>query len=89
MHHNLNQLHAELTAAGIAVPALGSYTDDSGAPVLHTYDDHGAIVPLPKAAARVVKAHTPRPTQRDAALALLRASDNPEIQALLTVLGLA
>ena len=89
MPHALPQLRAELAAAGIAVPALGSYTDDSGAVTIHTYSDKGEIVPLPKAAAKVVKAHVPQPTPREAALALLRASDDPETRALLTVLGLA
>jgi len=86
---NLHQLHAELAKAGIAVPALGSYTDDSGAVTIHAYSDTGEIVPLPKAAAKVVKAHVPQPTEREAALAALRASDNPETRALLIVLGLA
>lgn len=81
--HNLNQLHEELTKAGIAVPALG--TDASG---VHTYDANGNIVPLPKAAAKVVKAHQPQPTQRDTDLATVRASDDPVMQALVRLLGL-
>jgi hypothetical protein len=87
--YNLNQLHAELTKAGVTVPALGSYTDDSGALVLHTYSDTGAAIPLPKAAAKIVKAHKPTPTQRDALLAIVRASEDPAIQALVRLLGLA
>ena len=86
---NLHQLHAELGKAGIVVPALGSYTDDSGVVTIHAYSDTGEIVPLPKAAAKVVKAHVPQPTAHEAALTLLRASDNPDTRALLTVLGLA
>jgi hypothetical protein len=89
MATNLNQLHAELTKAGIAVPALGSYTDAAGALVIHTYDAAGAIVPLPKAAAKIVKAHTPQPTPRDADLATVRASADPTVQALARLLGLA
>lgn len=84
MPHDLERLHAELAAAGVAVPALGSV---DGVP--HTYDASGAIVPLPKAAARVVKAHRPRPTARDADLATVRASSDPVIRALLRLLGLA
>jgi hypothetical protein len=83
MAHNLPQLHAELTKAGVAVPALG--TDASG---IHTYDDHGTIIPLPKAAAKIVKAHQPQPTQRDADLATVRASTDPAIVALVRLLGL-
>jgi hypothetical protein len=87
--HDLSQLQAELTKAGVNVPALGSYTDDSGAVVIHSYDAAGAIVPLPKAAAKIVKAHTPQPTPRDADLATVRASADPTVQALLRLLGLA
>lgn len=83
MSYDLPQLHAELTKDGIAVLALG--TDANG---VHTYDDKGNIVPLPKAAAKIVKAHTPQPTQRDADLATVRASDDPTIQALVRLLGL-
>lgn len=88
MSHNLPQLHAELTAAGITVPALGSYTDESGALIVHSYDDKGDIVPLPKAAAKIVKAHQPQPTQRDTDLATVRASEDPAVQALVRLLGL-
>ena len=83
MSHNLNQLHAELTTAGITVPALGSI---AGIP--HSYDDKGNIVPLPKAAAKIVKAHQPQPTQRDTDLATVRASADPVTQALVRLLGL-
>jgi hypothetical protein len=86
---HLHQLHAELTKAGVSVPALGSYTDDAGALVLHTYSDTGEIVPLPRAAAKVVKAHQPQPTQRDTDLATVRASGDPAVQALVRLLGLA
>ena len=88
MSHNLSQLHAELTKAGVAVPALGSVTDESGAVTIHSYDDKGNIVPLPKAAAKIVKAHTPQPTQQDADLATVRASDDSVMQALVRLLGL-
>lgn len=84
MPHNLHQLHAELGKAGIAVPALGS--DANG---VHTYSDRGEIVPLTKAAAKIIKAHKPKPTAHETALATLRASDNPDTKALLIVLGLA
>jgi hypothetical protein len=84
MNHNLPQLHAELTKAGVNVPALG--TDDSG---IHTYDAAGAAIPLPKAAAKIVKAHKPTPTQREALLSIVRASEDPAIQALVRLLGLA
>jgi hypothetical protein len=87
--HNLPQLHAELTKAGVNVPALGSYTDDSGALVLHTYSPDGQPVPLPKAAAKIVKAHKPAPTPRAALLSIVRASEDPTIQALVRLLGLA
>jgi hypothetical protein len=81
--HNLAQLHAELTKAGVAVPALGITGDE-----LHTYSETGEMIPLPKAAAKVVKAHKPKPTAHEAALAALRASGNPDTKALLIVLGL-
>jgi hypothetical protein len=84
MTYDLAQLQAELTKAGVTVPALGA--DASG---VHTYDSAGAIVPLPKAAAKVIKAHTPQPTPRDADLATVRASADPALQALLRLLGLA
>jgi hypothetical protein len=83
MAHNLSQLHAELTRAGIAVPALGSA---DGIP--HTYDEHGVAIPLPKAAAKVVKSHRPQPTQRDTDLTTVRASADPVMQAFVRLLGL-
>jgi hypothetical protein len=82
--HNLTQLHGELKAAGVDVPALGSVDE-----IPHTYSDTGEVIPLPKAAAKIVKAHKPLPTPHEAALAALRASDNPDTKALLIVLGLA
>lgn len=83
MPHNLSQLHAELAAAGVALPALGSTGGQ-----LHAYSDLGAAVPLPEAAATVVEAHEPQPTPHEVALAALRASDHPDTKALLIVLGL-
>jgi hypothetical protein len=54
----LPQLQAELVAAGIEVPALGTHGDR-----LHTYDEDGAIVDLPPGAAAVVAAHEPVPPE--------------------------
>lgn len=84
MRYNLCELHVELKAAGIDVPALGLTGD-----VVHTYDAEGVAIDLPKAAAKVVKAHRPQPTPQVSALAALRASGNPDIKALMIVLGLA
>jgi len=84
MTFNLNQLHDELTKAGVAVPALGTI---DGVP--HTYSDTGEAIPLPKAAAKIVKAHKTTPTQREALLSIVRSSEDPAIQALVRLLGLA
>jgi hypothetical protein len=81
--HNLTQLHGELKAAGVDVPALGSVDE-----IPHTYSDTGEVIPLPKAAAKIVKAHRPQPTQRDTDLATVRASADPAVQALVRLLGL-
>lgn len=80
---NLNLLQDELAAAGCPVPALGV----TGG-VLHTY--RGAEpAPLPPDAAAVVAAHLPPDDPRTAALCALRASADPTIQHVLTLLGLA
>jgi hypothetical protein len=84
MSVNLAQLHRELAAAGIDVPALG-VTDG----IVHSYDDQGQQALLPNAALVIVAAHTPETTAHERDLALLRASADPTIQALLRVLGLA
>jgi hypothetical protein len=84
MSVDLNQLHAELATAGIEVPALGSAGGN-----LHTYSPEGLPIPLPKAAAKIVKAHKPAPTQREALLSIVRASEDPAMQALVRLLGLA
>lgn len=55
----LDQLQTELATAGIVVPALGVNGDD-----LHTYTAQGAYLDLPAAAAPVVAAHVPRPTDQ-------------------------
>ncbi len=51
---DLIQLKAELAAAGVPVNALGTDGD-----TIHTYDETGAIVDLPPAAAAVIAAHQP------------------------------
>ncbi|HET8627453.1 MAG TPA: hypothetical protein VFL91_08535 [Thermomicrobiales bacterium] len=56
----LDQLTTELAAAGIDVPALGQDGDD-----LHTYDPQGTYLDLPAAAAPVVAAHVPQPTDQE------------------------
>ena len=81
---NLPALQAELRAAGVAVPALGTNGDE-----LHTYSPAGEIIDLPPEAEAVVAAHLPAPSPREAALAALRASDDPAIRHVLTLLGLA
>lgn len=53
---DLRRLQAELAAAGITVPALGTNGDD-----LHTYDADGALLDLPPAAQAVLNAHVPPP----------------------------
>lgn len=80
---DLNLLQDELAAAGCPVPALGV----TGG-MLHTY--RGAEpAPLPPEAEAVVAAHLPPADPREAALAALRASDDPTIKHVLTLLGLA
>lgn len=59
---DLEQLQAQLQAAGISAPGLG--TDSGG---LFTYGPNGQPVDLPETAAAVVTAHTPEP--REAAVA--------------------
>lgn len=66
---DLNQLQAELVAAGIAVPALaasGGDLDATDAKTIHTYDAGGDIVDLPDTAQAVVDAHV---SQRAAQMA--------------------
>ena len=53
---DLNQLHAELTAAGVIVPALGTMGDN-----LHTYTAQGLVIDVPPGAQAVVNAHVPPP----------------------------
>lgn len=61
---DLPQLQAELIAAGVNVPALGTAGDD-----LHTYDAAGDSADLPPAAAAVIAAHVPVPTKDALAVA--------------------
>jgi hypothetical protein len=56
---NLIQLQAELAAAGVVVPALGT-----NGPAVFTYNPDGSFLELPPAAAPVVAAHTPAPIVR-------------------------
>lgn len=81
---HLPLLQEQLAAAGVPVPALGTDGDD-----LHTYTAGGEIADLPAAAAAVVAAHESPPHPREAALAALRASEDPAIRHVLTLLGLA
>lgn len=81
---DLNLLQDELAAAGCPAPALGVTGGD-----LHTYDVKGEPAPLPPEAEVVVAAHLPPADPREAALAALRASDDPAIKHVLTLLGLA
>lgn len=64
----LDQLVGELAASGVAVPALGvigDYTSAGATFDLHTYDAAGAYLDLPAAAAPVVAAHVPQPTDQE------------------------
>lgn len=59
---DLPRLQAELAAAGIVVPALGTGND-----LVHTYDESGVIAPLPPEAAAVIATHVPpEPTEPSA-----------------------
>lgn len=63
----LDQLMGELAASGVAVSALGvigDYTSAGATFDLHTYDAAGAYLDLPAAAAPVVAAHVPQPTDQ-------------------------
>lgn len=65
----LDQLQTELAAAGVVVPALGiigEYVNTGDEIDLHTYDATGAYLDLPAAAAPVVAAHVPQPTDQEA-----------------------
>jgi hypothetical protein len=53
---SLRQLEAELAAAGVTVRGLGIV---DGA--LHTYDEDGAVIDVPPAAAAIIAAHVPPP----------------------------
>ena len=55
---DLPRLQAELAAAGIDVPALGTGNDE-----VHTYDVKGVIMDLPAAAAPIIAAHVPPESQ--------------------------
>lgn len=64
----LDQLMGELAASGVAVSALGvigDYTSAGATFDLHTYDAAGAYLDLPAAAAPVVAAHVPQPTDQE------------------------
>ena len=64
----LDQLVGELAASGVAVSALGvigDYTSAGATFDLHTYDAAGAYLDLPAAAAPVVAAHVPQPTDQE------------------------
>lgn len=72
---NLPQLAAELAAAGIAVPALGTAGDD-----LHAYDEDGVAIDLPTEAAAMVAAHVPEPPPNGWSIirSLIPYSEGPE-----------
>lgn len=64
----LDQLMGELAASGVVVPALGvigQYVNTGDEIDLHTYDAAGAYLDLPAAAAPVVAAHVPQPTDQE------------------------
>lgn len=64
----LDQLQLELAASGVAVSALGvigDYTSAGATFDLHTYDAAGAYLDLPAAAAPVIAAHVPQPTDQE------------------------
>ena len=64
----LDQLVDELAASGVVVPALGvigQYVNTGDEIDLHTYDAQGAYLDLPAAAAPVVAAHVPQPTDQE------------------------
>ena len=76
----LVQLRAEMLAAGITVPALGTSGDD-----LHTYDARGEPKELPASAQAVLDAHAPKiaPDPRLALIDSINFADPAQVKATL------
>lgn len=81
---DLPKLSAELTAAGVEHRALGTRNN-----FLHTYNEAGEIIELPKEALVVVRAHQPSPPEpsRDEKIAILMDAGIAEIEKASTIAG--
>ena len=58
---NIEQLQAELVAAGVPVKGIGSTNRGDGTFDVYTYTDSGGIINLPKEALPVLEAHEAAP----------------------------